>query len=1210
MSTRIVIPEPVLDARDAGTLVVFVGAGISKDSPTGLPGFRDLVEKLSPEAGEDIKEDEKFLDVHLGKLEKRFRESGGSNLHQRIKEALNPPTAEPNEYHHLLPQLFRDEQSVRIVTTNQDRFLQEALSKRYPACQTYVAPALPAADDFSGLVHLHGSVLDKPERMVFTDRDFSRAYLTEGWGRRFLLKLFEKYTVLLIGYSHSDTVLRYLVRGLPVGESLPARYALVEREEGSDEEEWRHGGFYPIFYDGPGGNGGSHENLLAGLRTWAADVSSGLADRRARVERIARGRPVELGDDVDFLKRSLKDADFVAPFVKEARDPKWAAWLDKEGFLTPLFSQEEIKDETARRSAGDWAGWLAELGVAGGSPEVFAFLQTRINLWHPILWFEIARCLHATDDLPDEQFNQWVMALIAAPIPHGATFEFLGYALAKCSAEERQASAIALFEVLSRPTAKRMRPYHSSDEEITSWDDIRWDVSFVEDDYWLARAWKEIFSPWMDRYAERILVVAEANLLRAYDILKLNTNWPDSFDYRRADIGDSDEDDARRFNGVVDVLIDAVRDSLLWVMNRRSAMGLETVKRYLGLRAGLFRRIALHVLSESENLLAPDEMIDLLVACDLPSPHNEFPETEAVVRKVYPLASEEGRVRLMEWVDGRYTAEGDSDPKRASIKTFRLAWFHLFADVAPDSVETARRWSHESEGIPKEDIPTGIPRRRKKISATRWSPKSPWNDDDLSSMTNESLFDAYERLPDEELFNKQADKRGVESQIRSVTTKNVDFGLGIAQTLVKREAWSHRFWGELLWGLRDALPTAEQWLKIVNLLEPRPPVLLNNPRDVAELIKSSVADERKRIPFPLLPRFEALADRLWANMKEDHEGNGAFKDRLNEAITSAAGILTQFWLHAVWWRQAESGNDWRGLTEDYRKRFEGIIRGSAYRDRMGQVILAEQLPFLSSVDQPWCATALPPLFDFERDEETAFDVWGAFLYNAHVSPPVIELLRPSLPRLLDHLDRLDANPKRGLSKFVAVWAYRDAETWRDEGWLDRFVTNADDETLSEFTRILGSGWHHSDEDFRRQSWDTWVKGYFERRCKGIPKPFSSSETVSLAGWVIPFEFMAGDFVDAVTGLPTPDVEHSILFRDLVDSPLPETAPVAILKLIGWGLQNAQNGAFGKGGEVLKIVERLFSAGLSKQDVREALEAPCHRLNLQGVFDLLKEEAPS
>jgi len=61
---------------------------------------------------------------------------------------------------------------------------------------------------------------------VLTDRDFGQLYLTEGWARRFLQTMFERYTVLFVGYSHDDVVTSYLMRGCR--QRRKERYALTD----------------------------------------------------------------------------------------------------------------------------------------------------------------------------------------------------------------------------------------------------------------------------------------------------------------------------------------------------------------------------------------------------------------------------------------------------------------------------------------------------------------------------------------------------------------------------------------------------------------------------------------------------------------------------------------------------------------------------------------------------------------------------------------------------------------------------------------------------------------------------------------------------------------------------------------------------------------------------------------------------------------------
>ena len=85
---------------------------------------------------------------------------------------------------------------------------EQVLEARNIKVSVYNSPALPLGSDISGIIHIHGNVSD-PKYMVVTDEDFGKAYLTEGYASRFLTKLFESYTVLFVGYSYNDTILRY-----------------------------------------------------------------------------------------------------------------------------------------------------------------------------------------------------------------------------------------------------------------------------------------------------------------------------------------------------------------------------------------------------------------------------------------------------------------------------------------------------------------------------------------------------------------------------------------------------------------------------------------------------------------------------------------------------------------------------------------------------------------------------------------------------------------------------------------------------------------------------------------------------------------------------------------------------------------------------------------------------------------------------------------
>ena len=148
------------------------------------------------------------------------------------------------------------------------------------------APALPLGHQFNGIVHVHGAV-SHSDGMVITDTDFGRAYLTEGWARRFLVDLFPSFTVLFVGYSHDDTIMNYLARALPVGEA-DQRFVLIS-ETDNDADRWRLLGIEPISY--PQADENDYSALYEGVRRMAEHIRRNVLDWQREITEIAEKPP-------------------------------------------------------------------------------------------------------------------------------------------------------------------------------------------------------------------------------------------------------------------------------------------------------------------------------------------------------------------------------------------------------------------------------------------------------------------------------------------------------------------------------------------------------------------------------------------------------------------------------------------------------------------------------------------------------------------------------------------------------------------------------------------------------------------------------------------------------------------------------------------------------------------------------------------------------
>lgn len=308
------IPAEVLRAHQNGTLVFFCGAGISV--PTGLPAFGGLVESVRNDLGHDddmmrppearaLKK--RQYDKFLGLLEERYPQ-----MRQKVIDRLSPGATKNPDMHQAILTLSKVAQSAyRIVTTNfDDRFDIASGTSQDP--EVDIAPKLnvPKPESWREISYLHGKIGNHDpsgKTLVLTSADFGRAYLAEGWARRFVTQLFREFTVLFIGYSIEDPIMSYLVDALAAEAKSANRYKIAyafapyrgnETKRDAEIEMWRAKGIEPIIYN----QRNHHLYLTNTLISWARLHAAGLDGYRQRISEANKIRPInELEPDSKLL---------------------------------------------------------------------------------------------------------------------------------------------------------------------------------------------------------------------------------------------------------------------------------------------------------------------------------------------------------------------------------------------------------------------------------------------------------------------------------------------------------------------------------------------------------------------------------------------------------------------------------------------------------------------------------------------------------------------------------------------------------------------------------------------------------------------------------------------------------------------------------------------------------------------------------------------
>lgn len=267
------LPIELYDAAKEGSLVLFVGAGISIDS--GIPEFEELADKV---IGNTINDDKLHPSERLNKVQ-----HSGVDVNREVSRIISDKKPVPSRPHEIIMKFF-NEKEMRIVTTNFDTLLTQYAESNNIKHESYHQPALPLGDNFTGVVYLHGAI-DKPTSpLIVTERDFAQAYIRYGRQSAFIREMFAKFTVLFIGYSYEDKMLQLITKANIDNNGISRTYALVENTSYvGDPLKWALLNIKAIPYSG---KNGKHDALWDMLEEWGDINNRDAQSHQSAIENI------------------------------------------------------------------------------------------------------------------------------------------------------------------------------------------------------------------------------------------------------------------------------------------------------------------------------------------------------------------------------------------------------------------------------------------------------------------------------------------------------------------------------------------------------------------------------------------------------------------------------------------------------------------------------------------------------------------------------------------------------------------------------------------------------------------------------------------------------------------------------------------------------------------------------------------------------------
>ena len=1106
-------PERLCTALRDGELVVFAGAGVSMGEPANLPNFQRLAGIIAEGTGQSLQNSEP-VDRFLGKLKHQ-----GVDVHARATQALSRDDLQPTELHRDLLRLCSTAGQVRIVTTNFDLLFELAAKDVFNfEPEIFRAPALPLGRSFTGIVHVHGAV-SHPGGMVLTDQDFGRAYLTEGWARRFLVELFREFTVLFIGYGHNDTVMNYLVRALPESEA-DKRFALTG-ESAPDLQHWRVLGIEPII--DPQASEHDHSRLHDSVQRLAEYFDRSVLEWQREITELAEKNPPPIdGEEADLITEALKDEAKTRFFTAAASSPEWIDWLDKRGHLDALFGSGTLSQRD-----GVLAWWLTERFAHQHADDLFLLIARHDTCLHPDFWLELGRKLgrkielSEQDPLDEKHLSRWVSLLLATAPVNAADFVLTSIG-ERCAKNGLMDSLLRVFDAMagSRLLLESGSAWSDDGQEGPS---VEVALPMVGEQYGLNRLWEIIQEPNLAQVADSLLGIVIRRLeerhltLRAWQ--KANREWdPESFRWSAIE---PHEQNSR--HQATDVLIDAARDCLEWLAANQAGTATRWCDQLVGSEVPLLRRLAVHILSARTEMTA-DQKTDWLLKHiglhDFPAHHEIF----RAVKLAYPEASPECRATLIESVLAHRWPDEKAPNKELLTAYSHIDWLHWLRSSDPDCA-----LAKEALEVVQSKHPNCPPREHPDF--IHWSggsgwvgPQSPWTVEELLAKPAEKWLPELLSFQPTEFLGP--DRVGLVRAVQEAVEQEFDWGLALADVLAGAEEWDVDLWSGVIQAWSKIGLDEDSYSRVLKRLD-RVELYPKHAWAIAAVLNALVKDQGTPYALKLLPQANEIAAALWDHLDRD-ETHEELDDWLHMAINHPAGVLAEFWLGSLEiWRRQQAPLP-KTLSDEHSMALSRIVQDRTLAGRLGRSFLAGQFAFLLVVDEAWTKENLLPFFYADSNVYDFQATWDGFLPWGRLNPAVADHLGDAFLKAVQRIDsESDGRRERFVKRYTTMLGYFAADPLKE--WVPELFQHGGVEVRRLFAFEVGS--HLRDVDEARQSewWCRWLKRYWENRLQGVPALLESGEVGHMLGWL---PDLTAVFPEAVAlairmldPLPTEELKH-------------------------------------------------------------------------------------
>ena len=1135
-------PEPLIDALNEDRLVVFAGAGVSMGEPSNLPDFEGLADQIArgqsrklkrvkvedTDVAEPVIGDENThlyrldepIDTFLGELDRN-----DIDVRERACRLLKEQQAEHSNLHTDLLRLFREPSKIRVVTTNFDTLFEKAALSRFGIREAEGIDGYQVKGGYlNGIYHIHGD-WDDPSSVIIADSDFAKGYINPGTIRQYLMGLFQQFSVLFVGYSLSDTLMRYLSMAIEV--SAMPRYVLTDDP---DPNRWRMFNMTPIAYtESP-----NHRALVRGVDEFADFANWSDVDWEREISRIAVSGIPKPKEQEDLIDLALRESARARIFRNSATSPEWVAWLEQRGYMSSLFEQRELNSLQSILSR-----WIADSHAIQNPNQVFELFARYPGSMNPRFWIDIVQVVSNSRnaDIPNATLRRWLSVLTARSPSY--IDEHLAVMLIETASNRNEtlAEALAFLErfIETRVIDKVPHPANSRRSMYLRDDGLAWSLRMI---------WTHLSSR-IGAIAEPLTKVIERSILSQHEIVRtwseddLHGPWLYEFD----PIPVLNENDPRSPGAV---LIGIAANLLAWIAQDRPQYAEGWVDIHRKSPVDILRRLAVGTVPYLD--WEPDAKIEWLIRNGFVSDRTVLIEAQVLAKNAFLRCGGAMRETLVTSI-----VAGNPEPRGCTCDMpmsddRQFDWLSKLHAVDPGCQVVNKALKPLNESHPEWDVDAFAERESVSTAVYRVSEESLIPVDELLSKPVSVVVDellAYAPQSHEIWDGDDVVRKSVSRTVFEATSQDIDWGLSLASELVRRSEWRNDIWRALIevWEKDDL---TEQQHRIVLGFFTYPILIEHHGVEIARNLRRLVGNNGKHYGKNLIPAAKNIARLLWnASSAETPRFQG--ENWLMQSINSIAGEVVSFWLSAVWLQKDCGQSDDMSLGSEDWEFLNLVVDDESDRGKLGKVILAQCLWILTVIDSDWVKNRMLSLFDTRN--QNSIPVWDGIANIRVIPSQLVELIRPCFLEAAKCLDNRDYwqgdDLRRGfISRYVFIMTNHVSDPIPE--WVPAFFDNSTDNDRVEFAMQIREILAGATDTQRTCWWETWLKEYWQNRLEGVPARLEPKEIGMMMQWP---KHLGPQFAEAVDFAMNTPFEAEFVSRFIVDCEVAEQHPSEAAELM-------------------------------------------------------------